>query len=164
MRDYSRRMLLADINDTGYNIILFLHILTMFAAFAPMFVHPFIDRETAGGDASVRQAIFTGIAARSMKIYGSMLILGGLLGFGVAGMSKAPGTDELVYSVSDSWLWPAAVVWVAMNGVLHGMIIPGEKAIAAGDDTAGKKAEIGGMLITLMFLVTLYLMVFKPGA
>jgi hypothetical protein len=39
-----------------------------------------------------------------------------------------------------------------------------EKAIAAGDDTAGKKAEIGGMLITLMFLVTLYLMVFKPGA
>jgi len=156
-------MLLADIGDTPYNIILFVHILTMFAAFAPMFVHPFIDRQTQG-DPSVRQSIFAGIAQRSMKIYGSMLILGGLLGFGVAGMSKSPGTDDLVYSVSDSWVWPAVVLWIAMNGVLHGMIIPGEKAIAAGDDTTGKRAEIGGMLITVMFLATLYLMVFKPGA
>ena len=79
-------------------------------------------------------------------------------------MSKSPGTDDLVYSVSDSWVWPAVVLWIAMNGVLHGMIIPGEKAIAAGDDTTGKRAEIGGMLITVMFLATLYLMVFKPGA
>jgi len=157
-------MLLADIGDTPYNIILFLHILTMFAAFAPMFVHPLIDRQTVG-DPSVRQSIFAGIAARSMKIYGSMLIVGGLLGFGVAGMSgKSEVTDELFISVSDSWVWPAVVIWLAMNGVLHGMIIPGEKAIAAGDDATGKKAEIGGMLITVMFLVTLYLMVFKPGA
>lgn len=163
MRDYSRPMLLAAYNDTPYKIVLFLHILSLFAAFAPMFVHPFLDRQTAGGDTSVRQSVFAGIAARSMRIHGSMLILGGLLGFGLAGMSKVPGTDELLYSVSDSWLWPAAVLWFAMNGVLHGMVIPGEKAIAAGDDVAGRKAEIGGMLITLMFLVTLYLMVFKPG-
>ena len=39
-----------------------------------------------------------------------------------------------------------------------------ERAIAAGDEETGKKAEIGGMLITLMFIVSLYLMVFKPGA
>jgi len=156
-------MLLADIGDTGYNIILFIHILTMFAAFSPMFVNPFIDRQTVG-EPSVRQSVFAGIAARSMKIYGSMLILGGLLGFGVAGMSGKDANDELFISVSDSWLWPAIVIWIAMNGVLHGMIIPGEKAIAAGDDAAGKKAEIGGMLITVMFLATLYLMVFKPGA
>ena len=156
-------MLLADIGDTGYNIILFFHILTMFAAFAPMFVHPFLDQQTKG-DASVRQSLFAGIAARSMRIYGSMLILGGLLGFGIAGMSGKDANDELFISVSDSWLWPSVALWIAMNGVLHGLIIPGEKAIAAGDDAAGKKTEIGGMLITLMFVVTLYLMVFKPGA
>ena len=154
-------MLLADIYDTPYNIMLFVHIFAMFAAFAPMFVNPFIDRETQGNP-TVRQAIFAGIAARSMRIHGSMLILGGLIGFGVAGMSKVG--DELVYSVSDSWLWPSVAIWIAMNGVLHAMIIPGEKAIAAGDDTVGKKAEVGGMLITLMFVVTLFLMVFKPGA
>ncbi|MEQ8841071.1 MAG: hypothetical protein RIB98_08820 [Acidimicrobiales bacterium] len=154
-------MLLAAYQDTPYNIMLFVHILTMFAAFAPMFVHPFIDRETQGNP-SVRQAIFAGIATRSMRIHSTMLIIGGLLGFGLAGMSKVG--DELLYSVSDGWLWPAAVLWFAMVGVLHAMVIPGEKAIASGDDTVGRKAEIGGMLITLMFLVTLYLMVFKPGA
>jgi hypothetical protein len=154
-------MLLADIGDTPYNIILFVHILTMFVAFAPMFVNMFLDRQTRG-DSSVRQAVFTGIAQRSMKIYGSMLILGGFLGFGVAGMSKSG--EELVYSVSDSWLWPGVLIWVAMNGVLHGMIVPGEKAIGAGDDVGGKKAELGGQLMTVMFLVTLFLMVFKPGA
>ena len=66
--------------------------------------------------------------------------------------------------MSDSWLWPAVAIWIAMNGVLHGMIIPGEKAIAAGDDATGKKAELGSTLLTLMFVATLYLMVFKPGA
>lgn len=156
-------MLLADIGDTPYNIILFVHILTMFAAFAPMFVNMFLDRQTRG-DSSVRQAVFTGIAQRSMKIYGSMLILGGFLGFGVAGMSGKDANDEFFISVSDSWLWPAILIWVAMNGVLHGMIIPGEKAIGAGDDVGGKKAELGGQLMTVMFLATLFLMVFKPGA
>jgi hypothetical protein len=154
-------MLLADVGDTGYNIILFLHILTMFAAFAPMFVNPLLDRQTQG-DSSVRTAIFTGIAQRSMRIYGSMLILGGFLGFGVSGMSKGVD-DEFVYSVSEGWLSLAVVAWIAMNGVLHGLIIPGEKAIGAGDDAAGKKAEIGAIAITALFLLTLYLMVFQPG-
>jgi len=154
-------MLLADIGDTPYNIILFVHILTMFVAFAPMFVNMFLDRQTRG-DSSVRQAVFTGHCSTIDKIYGSMLILGGFLGFGVAGMSKSG--EELVYSVSDSWLWPGVLIWVAMNGVLHGMIVPGEKAIGAGDDVGGKKAELGGQLMTVMFLVTLFLMVFKPGA
>ena len=109
-------MLLADINDTGYNVILFLHLLTMFVAFSPAFVHPFIESDTRelGG---ARQRVFTGIASRGMKIYGSMLVLGGLLGFGVAGMSD-DGTGELVYRVSDGWVLAAVIIWVAMNGVL----------------------------------------------
>ena len=36
-------MLLAAVGDTPYNIFLFLHIAAMFAAFAPMFVNPFIE-------------------------------------------------------------------------------------------------------------------------
>lgn len=149
-------MLLADIGDTGYNIMLLLHLLTLFAAFAPMFVHPFIERDTRGSG-TLRQAVFQGIATRGMRIHGSMLIVAGLLGFGLAGMS------DKVISVSDSWVWPSVVLWIAMNGVLHAMILPGEKAIAAGDESGARKAEIGGAAITLMFLVTLYLMVFQPG-
>lgn len=155
-------MILADIGDTGYNVVLFLHILAMFVAFSPAFVHPFIENDTRdGGD--MRQRIFTGIASRGMKIYGSALIVGGLLGFGVSGMSD-DGTGELVYRVSDGWVLTSVILWVAMNGVLHGMILKGEKALANGDDSAAKIVAVGGQLITVMFLVTLYLMVFKPGA
>ena len=156
-------MILADIGDTGYNVVLLLHILAMFVAFSPAFVHPFIDADTRdAGD--LRQRVFTGIASRGMKIYGSALIVGGLLGFGVSGMSKVEGTDEFVYAVGDGWVLAAVIIWVAMNGVLHGMILKGEKAIANGDESAAKIVAVGGQLITVMFLVTLYLMVFKPGA
>lgn len=155
-------MILADIGDTGYNVMLLLHIVAMFVAFAPAFVHPFIDNDTKDLG-SARQAIFTNIAQRGMRIYGAALIVGGLLGFGVAGMSD-DGTGELVYRVSDGWVLAAVVLWVAMNGVLHALILPGEKAVAAGDESSTQKVMIGGQLITVMFLVTLYLMVFKPGA
>jgi hypothetical protein len=145
-------MLLADIGDTPYNIMLLLHILAMFVAFAPAFVHPFIDNDTRG------------MPEARQRIYGAALIVGGLLGFGVAGMSGKDANDELFISVSDSWVWPSVVLWLAMNGVLHGMILKGEKAVAAGDESSVKTVALGGQLITVMFLVTLYLMVFKPGA
>ena len=35
-------MILAAVGDTGYNIVLLLHILTAMAAFAPVFAHPFL--------------------------------------------------------------------------------------------------------------------------
>lgn len=155
-------MLLADINDTPYNIILFVHIVLMFVAFAPAFVHPFLEAQTK--DDPNRAGFWGAVVVRSQRIYGGALILGGLLGFGVAGMSKAPGTDDLVYSVSDGWILTAVILWVAMNGVLHAMIIPGERALAQGDESKAQQLQIGGVAITLLFLVTMYLMVFKPGA
>ena len=84
-----------------------------------------------------------------------------MLGFGVAGMS-----DE-VYKVSQGWLVAAVVIWIAMNGLLHAGIVPAEKAIAqagaAGDDAAEKKLAIAGQLITLLFVVQLIIMIWKPG-
>lgn len=149
-------MLLAEIGDTPYNIILFLHVVAMFVAFAPAFVHPFLNAQTS--DYPNRPQIWEAIAVRGQRIYGSALIIGGLLGFGVAGMSDS------AISVSDSWVWPAVVLWVAMNGVLHAMIVPGERAIGEGDESKVRNVEIGGIVITLLFLVSMYLMVFKPGA
>jgi hypothetical protein len=137
-------MLLADIYDTPYNIVLFIHIFAMLVAFSPIFAGPF------GG------------SKHSMKIHGSALIVGGLLGFGVSGMSKVG--DELVYEVKDGWLAAAVVVWIAMNGVLHGLILPGEKAVAAGEAAGAKKVLLGGQVMAGLLVVALYLMVFKPGA
>ena len=72
--------------------------------------------------------------------------------------------DELVYEVKDGWLAAAVVVWIAMNGVLHGLILPGEKAVAAGEAAGAKKVLLGGQVMAGLLVVALYLMVFKPGA
>lgn len=149
-------MTIAAVGDNGYNIILFLHVVAMFVALAPTFVDPFIARDT-NGDYSVRRVIYAGIAKRSMRIYGSALVVGGLLGFGVAGMS------DKVYQLSDGWLVVSILVWLAMNGVLHAMVFPAERAIADGDEPNAKKAETGSLIITVLFLLSLYLMIFKPG-
>ena len=131
-------MLLAEVGDTGYNIILFLHILAMFVAFAA--------------------------PASNRRLYGSALIVGGLLGFGVAGLSGKDANGDLFISVSDGWVLTSVILWIAMNGVLHAMIIPGERAVSRGDGSKARQVRIGDMGITLLFLVILYLMVFKPGA
>lgn len=154
-------MILGAVGDTPYNIVLFLHILAMFVAFAPVFVQPYIELDTKGD--STRAKLFGGIAKRSMRIHGGALVISGFLGFGIAGMSK-DANDELVYSVSDGWLIAAVIVWVAMNGVLHAMIVPAEKAVAAGDESRTSKLVLGGQMMQALLLASLYLMVFKPGA
>ena len=145
------------IGDTPYNIILFLHVVTAFVAFAPAIAHPVLSTAMQQGGAAERPAVFGYMAQNTMKIYGSSLIVSGLLGFGVAGMS------DKVFKMSQGWLVAAFLIWIAMNGVLHGMIRPAERAVAEGDDTAESKLSMGGGLMTLLFLVQLYVMIFKPG-
>ncbi len=158
---YRRGVLLAAFNDTPYKIVLVLHIVFVFAAFASMFVHPFVNAHTAGHEA--RSFVFAEIAKRSVRIHSMALIVGGLLGFALAGMSD-DGTGELVYRVRDGWILAAVAVWVAMNGVLHAMIVPAEKAIAAGDESKTSRLSTGFAVTSALFLVMMYLMVFKPGA
>ena len=154
-------MLLASHAGPGYDIMLFLHILTAFAAFAPLFVHPILTRQITESDPGAGAGTLGFLAQNSRSIYASSLVVSGLLGFGVAGMSDG------VFSMSQGWLVTAFIVWVAMNGVLHAMIIPSEKAVAvagaARDAAAEKKLQTGGIIFTLLFVVQLYVMVAKPG-
>jgi type II secretory pathway component PulM len=43
-------------------------------------------------------------------------------------------------------------------------LLPAEKRMAAGDLTQEKKVAMGGQLATVLLLVMLYLMIWKPGA
>ncbi len=151
----------AAIGDTPYNIILFLHIVTAFVGFAPAFVHPILDSQMVRGSLDDRSTVVSYMAQNGMRIYASSIIVSGLLGFGVAGMS-----DE-VYKLSQGWLLTAVILWVIIVGMLHGGILPAEKAIAAAgaarDEAAEKRLAAAGGATTLLFLIQIYLMVFKPG-
>lgn len=151
-------MILAAVGDTGYDIVLVLHILAVTVAFAPAFVHPLLANQSKayGGDAS--QRLLGSIVGNGRMIYAPALIVAGLLGFALAGMS-----DD-VYSVGDGWMIAAIIVWIAQNGVLHAVVLPGERAWARGDTTVESRVALGGGIITILLVVQVILMVFKPGA
>jgi uncharacterized membrane protein len=149
--------MIAAYRETGYNVMLFLHIVTALVAFAPAFVHPLLANQSRALDADNRGKVIGMMAGNGRRIYAPALILTGLFGFAMQGMSDG------VIEFSQTWFWLALVLWLAMNGVLHGMLLPAERAVAGGDETAAKKVDTGGIILTVMLIVMVYLMVFKPG-
>lgn len=149
--------MIAAYDGTGFKIVLFLHILTALVAFSPAFVHPLLANQTKGFDATARGKVLGLLAGNGRRIYAPALILTGLFGFAMQGMSDG------VIEFSQTWFWMAVVVWIAMNGILHAMLLPAERAVAGGDESAVKKVDTAGIIMTVLLLVMLYLMVFKPG-
>jgi uncharacterized membrane protein len=148
---------IAAVGNTPYNIVLVLHILTAMAAMAPAFAHPFLASQSKALAAAEKQTLWGFMAANSRRIYAPSLIVNGLLGFALAGMS------DKTYSMSQGWLAASFIIWIAMNGILHAVLIPAERAVAGGDDSATSKVDLFGAILSLLLIVMLYLMVFKPG-
>lgn len=150
-------MYLAAVGDTPYRLVLLLHILTAMAAFAPAFAHPFLTNQSKSlGDAGHR-GVMGFLVVNGRRIYAPALIVTGLLGFGLQGMSS--GT----WKFDQAWMIGALIVWLAMNGVLHALVIPNESEMAEGEAGAQKMVDAGGALLTVLLLIMLYLMIFKPG-
>jgi uncharacterized membrane protein len=147
--------------ETGYNVMLFLHIACALVAFAPAAVHPLLVKQTSsiadGPMAEGRRRVLQAMAGNGRRVYAPALILVGLFGFAMQGMSDS------VIEFGQTWFWLSIVLWLAMNGVLHAMLLPAERALAAGDEGAESKVDLGGLILTVLLLVVLYLMVFKPG-
>lgn len=134
------------IEDTGFRIFYLLHILTVVVAFAPavMSVLP-------GG----REGSLGVLERAGRQVYAPALILAGLFGILCIVTSDVGGTQ--VFEFDQTWISLAFVVWIAMNGVFHGMVLVGQKQ----DDAA--KVGNGQAIMTVLLLVMLYLMIWKPG-
>lgn len=150
-------MLLGLIGDTTYNVVLLLHILSAMAAFAPAFVHPVLGSQSKSVDAAERARWLGFIAQNGRRIYAPALIATGVFGFALQGLSDG------VWEFDQTWIILAVITWIAMNGILHGVILPAEKAMAGGDESAESRLAIGGPAITLLLVFMLYVMIFKPG-
>lgn len=150
-------MMIAAVGDTPYRIVLILHILTFMAAFAPAFAHPLLANQAKALDDGARRQMLGFLVANGRRIYAPALIVAGLLGFGLQGMSDG------AWDFGQGWMIGAIVVWIAMNGVLHALILPNERRMADGQADAQKLVDAGGAAISLLLIVMLWLMVFKPG-
>ena len=149
--------MIAAIGDTGYNIALLVHVVTAFAAFAPAFVAPFLDRQLGADEESVRVRLAQAMLGNSRMVHGPALIVTGLAGFGIAGFSDG------VYKMSQGWLIAAIVIWIGMNGILHAVVVPAERAVGEGNRSAESRIAAGGAALTVLLVVMLIIMIWKPG-
>ncbi len=149
-------MLIAAYRDTGYNIVLFIHIVAALVAMAPAVVHPILfEMEKRRDDGDV-VALGRRVAATG-RIYAIAVIVAGIIGFGLISMSSS------LIEWGDTWVWLSILVWVALNGVLHGAMLPAERQLGEGDRSAMAKIDRVGPILGVMVLVLIYLMTVKPG-
>ena len=151
-------MIIAAWRDTTYDIVLFLHLAAVLLAFAPGLVHPLLIAQLREGGEAPRSTLLTRAAANGRRLYFPALIVAGLLGPVLIVLS-----DDVI-EFSEIWVSLAFLVWIAMCGVVSGMTLPAQRALAAGDRAAQRKLDLGDQLAVLLLVVMLYLMVFKPGS
>jgi uncharacterized membrane protein len=156
-------MVLAALEDTTYHLLLLLHIVSVIVAFAPASTHPLLEaRFRREEGAAGAQRLYGHAVKNTRAVYFPALIAAGLFGGALIGASKTNG--EVVWKFEQTWVWLGIVVWVGLCGVVAGLIWPAEKKLAAGDESAASRLSAGGGLATILVLVQLYLMIFKPGA
>ena len=146
-------VVLAALNSTGYKIVLLIHVLAVIIGFAPLWLTPVMVRLTAAGDKAAADGLDVSILRFSLPGIG----LAGILGFGLAGMS------EKVFKMSQTWLSIAAVLWVVLLALLFFVARPAIKAFRDGDAAARGRIMMVTGISHLILVVTLYLMIFKPG-
>jgi hypothetical protein len=130
------------IDDFGFRIFLLLHILTVIVAFTPAVV-ALLPGERDGTLGLIDRA--------GRLVFAPALILAGLFGI------LCIVTSDDVFEFSDTWISLAFVVWIAMNGVFHALVLAGQRQA----DPA--KVNNGQAIMTVLLLVMLYLMIWKPG-
>lgn len=150
-------MLLAAPTDTSYKFVFLLHIIAVVVSLAPATAHPlmFTVVERRNGDLVGLARLVSGLPSR---VYMIAFLVAGVLGMGLISMS-----DD-VWEWSQTWVWLALVVWAAAVGVQHALLFPAERALAEGSAAAIQRVKAVGSGLTVLVLVLLYLMVFKPGA
>ena len=119
-------MIFSAVGDFYYNLVLLAHILLAFVALSPMFVYPLIPGQMRPLIMPEQQRLLVTMIVNTRSLHGPALIGTGMLGFALSGLSGE------THSIKEGWVILAAVIWVAMNGVLHAMIIPSLKSMGAG--------------------------------
>ena len=147
--------------STAYKTLVLLHILSAVVAFGPWFLNGLFPqtalRRNQGEADAINTVNLRVSTLTQFAMYGVVVF-----GFGIIG-AKAKHVD---LGMGKPWVGSAIVVWLAIVGVLHGMVLPAQKKLAnnEGDRTAlTQRQSVGAAIIEVLIVVAVYLMVFKPG-
>jgi uncharacterized membrane protein len=152
-------MILATYGDGLYKLLFLGHMASFLVAFAPAVIHPILGAQTkADGDATALARLTGHMAGNGRRIHFPALIALGAFGLGMVFAS-----DDVV-AFDQAWVSLAFLVWLAICGIVSGVLLPAERRVAAGDESAQAIVERGGQIVTLLLVVMLYLMIWRPGA
>ena len=172
-------------NDTGYRILLVLHILCAIIGFGAVYLNALYGqqiRKRRGAEGiAIYEANFFVTGIGQYFIYAVFVF-----GFILVAASNA-------WKFSQTWVWLAMTFYVIALGVSHGMLLPAVRRMgvlmkelaAAGPPpganpsqgppagpppqvaelgTLGQRVGVTGAFLDIMVIVILALMVWKPGA
>jgi uncharacterized membrane protein len=150
-------MVLAAYGDGLYKVLFLCHIVSFLVAFAPAVINPILAAQSKADGEEALVRIGGHMAANGRRIHFPALVALG--GFGLLLVLQS---DE-AWGFDQAWVGIAILVWIALCGVVSGLILPAERRLAAGDLAAESKVAMGGQISTVLLLVMLYLMIWKPG-
>jgi uncharacterized membrane protein len=151
-------MILAAYGDTLFKVLFVGHMLAFVVAFAPAVINPIlIAKLKSQGDFATLPKVSGIMSSNGRQIHFPALVALG--GFGIAMVL----TSDPAFGFDQAWVSLAFLVWLAITGLVSAVMLPGERKMAEGDMSAEKRVEVGGQIITLLTLVMLYLMIWKPG-
>ena len=151
-------MILADYGDSLFKVLFLGHIVSLLVAFAPAVINPILAAKVKSADGEETLVKVAG----HLYTNGRYIHFPALIALGAFGIAMVLWSDPN-FAFDQTWVSLAFLVWIAIAGVVSGMLMPAEKKLAAGDLSAEKKVAVGGQIVTLLTLVMLYLMIWKPG-
>ncbi len=149
-----------------FKLLFFLHLATAIFAVGPL-VH---FATTAARGLRTNDAAATASSARGAKIYANISILVLIFGFGLMSMEAPWNKGEKVASLGDPYIWISTVLALVAIGLVLALVVPTlEKATAAIQggqpvDTLMARVAAPGGVVGLIFVVIVWLMVYKPGS
>ena len=130
--------------SNGYELLGLLHILSVIAAFGPLFIYPSLVRAGAGAE----------VAKWHLRLSLPALVLAWVFGMGMVGSS-----DDF-FEMSDGWIIASLLVWVVLVLVSWFLIRP---SLSDSSERARSMLSAGIGITHVGLIVMLWLMVFKPG-
>ena len=151
-----------------YNLVLVLHILAVIIGFGGMFIAGFYGNEAR--DRPGREGLI--IAETTLKVTGGIPTVA-VTAVPILGILLILMSDD-AWKFSELWVSLSFLLYIVLVGLATGVQVPAIRkmvAMRSGADGAqsgqmqalGKKAATVGAIVNVLWVVILFLMVFKPG-
>lgn len=147
-------MVLGAVGGTGYEIVLFVHVLSVFLVVGPALTFPLLAMQAERDGELLRYAKWAGGLPTKVFMYAS--IAAGIFGGALIGMS-----DD-AHKFADFWIWASILLWIVLLGVQHALLFPTERKFIAGDNGQVSNVRLYGSIVSVILVLLTILMVFQP--